>query len=337
MYIEGASLNAPHHDLLMFWINFLTIGAFLLVNAVLVYFIVVYRRRGPNDRTSSIAHSTTVEIIWTVIPSIVFLVLYVWGLIGFMNYRTVADDAMIISVSGKQWAWEYTYPAELRQDKDKATLIKTTNTLYLEEGRATKLVMKSTDVLHSFFIPAFRVKEDVTPNIFTYVTFTPLIKAGGIKLAKAVLEDDAQNADETEKEHARYDIFCTEYCGKDHSYMIGHAVVMSPEDFKQKIGTIEREAGDISAAKGERIHKNNCVSCHSVDGSRIVGPSFKGLYGANRPFADGTNADADENYIRTSILYPNEQIVEGYPAAMPVQNLSDSEIASVIEYMKTLN
>ncbi|MCR9144377.1 MAG: c-type cytochrome [bacterium] len=336
MYIEGASLNAPHHDLLMFWINVLTIGAFLLVNAVLVYFIIVYRRRGPNDRTSSIAHSTTVEIIWTVIPSIVFVVLYVWGLVGFINMRTAPDDAMIISVSGKQWAWEYTYPAELRTDADKATLIKTYNTLYLEEGQAVKLVMKSQDVLHSFFIPAFRVKEDVTPNIFTYVTFTPLIKEGGIKLAKAVISEEGDKADKTDKEHARYDIFCTEYCGKDHSYMIGHAVVMAPEDFRAKIASIEAEAGDISVEKGEKIYQGNCVSCHSVDGSRIVGPSFQGVYGTNRPMADGTSVEADENYIRSSILNPNEQIVEGYPAAMPVQNLSDSEIQSVIEYMKTL-
>ncbi|MEQ9365340.1 MAG: c-type cytochrome [Leptospirales bacterium] len=215
-------------------------------------------------------------------------------------------------------------------------MIKNYNTLYIEEGRAVHLLMISEDVLHSFFIPAFRVKEDVTPNIFTYVTFTPLIKEGGIQLAKAVLDKEGDKGDRTGKDHARYDIFCTEYCGKDHSYMIGHAVVMAPEDFRAKIASIEAEAGDISAEKGESIYQGNCVSCHSVDGSRIVGPSFQGLYGTNRAFADGSNAEADENYIRSSILNPNEQIVEGYPAAMPVQNLSDSEIQSVIEYMKTL-
>ena len=321
----------------MYWINVITIAAFLVVNAVLVYFIIVYRRRGPNDRTSSYAHSTAVEITWTVIPSIVFLVLYVWGLVAFWEIRDVPDDAMIISVSGKQWAWEYTYPAEVRSDAEKATQIKSYNTLYLEEGKPTKLVMKSQDVLHSFFIPAFRVKEDVTPNIFTYVYFTPLIKEGGIKLAKAVLEKDGEKGEQTGKDHARYDIFCTEYCGKDHSYMIGHAVVMSPEDFKAKMARIEQEAGDISAAKGAEIFEGNCKSCHSLDGSRIVGPSFKGLYGAARTMEDGTAVDADENYIRTSILNPNDQIVEGYPAAMPVQNLSEPQILSVIEYIKTLN
>lgn len=336
MYIEGASLNAPGHDLLMFWINVLTIGAFLLVNAVLVYFIIAYRRRGPNDKTSSIAHSTTVEIIWTVIPSIVFLGLYIWGLVGFINMRTAPDDAMIISVAGKQWAWEYTYPAELRTDAEKATQIKSYNTLYLPEGKAVKLVMKSQDVLHSFFIPAFRVKEDVTPNIFTYVTFTPLIKDGGIQLAKAVLSKDAEKGEVTEKPHARYDIFCTEYCGKDHSFMIGHAVVMAPEDFQAKMARIEKEAGDISPAKGQAIYTGNCVSCHSVDGSRIVGPTFKGLYGHTAELEDGTTVEADENYIRNSILNPNAQIVKGYPPAMPVQNLSESEILSVIEYLKTL-
>jgi cytochrome c oxidase subunit 2 len=336
MYIEGAALNAPSHDLLMFWVNVITIGSFLLVNAVLVYFVIAYRRRGPDDKTSSIAHSTTVEIIWTVIPSIVFVVLYVWGLAEFMKIRNAPEDAMVIAVEAKQWAWEYTYPAELRQNAEKATQIKSYNTLYLEEGRPTKLVMKSKDVLHSFFVPAFRVKEDVTPNIFTYVFFTPLIKEGGIQLANAVLKQDGEKGVQTGQPHARYDIFCTEFCGKDHSYMIGHAVVMSPRDFKSTLGRIESEAGDISPEKGAEIYEGQCKSCHSLDGSRIVGPSFAGLFGKEREFEGGTTGTADENYIRNSILSPMDEIVAGYPAAMPPQGLSEPQILSVIEYIKTL-
>ncbi len=317
MYIECGSEYCAGHDNLMLWINIITVLAFLLVNGVLMYFVIQYRRRGKDDKTSPIAHSTTIEVVWTVIPSIVFVWLYIWGMIEFLEMRPgkFPDNTMIIAVEGKQWAWEYTYPAEFRQEPEKATQIKSYNDVYLMEGRPTKLVMKSKDVLHSFFIPAFRVKEDVTPNIFTYVYFEP---------------------SKFEGDRMVYDIYCTEYCGKDHSAMIGKAIVLKEDAFKNQLAVIEKEAGDISPEKGEALYAANCKACHSTDGSRIVGPSFQGLWGAERSMADGTAVVADENYIRNSILNPNAQIVEGYPAAMPAQGLSEPQIQSVIAYMKTL-
>lgn len=319
MYIEGASLNAINHDNLMLWVNIITIVAFLLLNSVLVYFIIRYRRRGDDDLTSPIAHNQTLEIIWTTIPTIIMVWLYIWGLVAFIEIRTVPDDALEINVSAQQWAWSFTYPSELRQNSRKPTILKSSNVLYLEEGRPTKLVMKSSDVLHSFFVPAFRVKEDVVPNMYTYTVFTPIIPPKKKNLNRV-----------------EYDIFCTEFCGKDHSAMLGKAVILSSTEFHKEMARIETEAGNITSKRGKKIFSGNCKSCHSIDGSALVGPSFKGLWQKERTFADGTKVLADENYIRNSILNPNEQVVKGYPAAMPVQDYNDAEIQSLIEFLKTI-
>ena len=319
MYIEGASLNAAGHDSLMLWVNIITILSFVIVNSVLVYFIIRYRRRSENDITSRKDHSLSLEVIWTVIPTLIMAWLYVWGLVEFIKMRTIPENAREVSVIAKQWAWNFTYPAELRKNPKKATVLKSSNILYLEEGQAVKLIMKSTDVLHSFFVPAFRVKEDIAPHIYTYASFTPFLTPQHKKEGKAV-----------------YDIYCAEYCGKDHSRMLAKAVILTPEKFRAEMDQIEEAAGNISAARGQKIHAGNCKSCHTLDGSPLVGPSFQGLWQKERILTDGSKAVADENYIRESVLYPNKQVVKGYPAAMPAQDYDDAEIQSIIEYLKSL-
>ncbi len=319
MRIAGASLNAAHHDYLMLWINIITISAFVLVNSVLIYFIIRYRRRTDNDLTSSVDNHLLLEILWTLIPTIIMAGLCVWGIRGFIDYRSDVANAMEIQVRAKQWAWSFTYPKEVLADNPKENIVvKTSNVLYLEANRPTKLIMKSSDVIHSFFVPAFRVKEDVVPNIYTFINFTPIFRKG-------------------QNNRAEYDIFCTEYCGRDHSGMLGKAVVLNTENFSEEINRIAEEASDITAERGKTIHLSQCYSCHSIDGSRLVGPSWLKTWGITRKLADGTEVKIDENYIRTSILDPNLQIAEGYPGVMPVQDLNDAEIESVIEYIKTLD
>ena len=319
MYIEGASTYAPVHDLIMLWVNIITILAFLVVNTALVYFIIRYRRRSDSDHTSDIASSTVLEITWTIIPTIIMVFFYVWGLRTFQAARTVPDNVLDIAVTGKQWIWDFHYPNNLQQNNDRKVRLKTTGTLYLQENRPTRLIMQSQDVIHSFFIPAFRVKEDVVPGMYSYLSFTPLIS-------------ESQKKDN----RAEYVIFCAEYCGRDHSYMSGKVVVLPEAEFLETIAQIEEEANNVSAEIGEQIHNSNCKSCHSLDGTRLVGPSFQGLWGKNRRFTDGTEAVADENYIYNSIMEPNSQIVEGYPAAMPVQDYTNAQINSIIEFLKEL-
>ncbi|MBR31033.1 MAG: hypothetical protein CMN77_06940 [Spirochaetaceae bacterium] len=351
-FLDNGSNHAPSTNFAMDLVNLIVVIAFVLTNAALVYFIIRYRRRGPNDVTSRKANSHTIEVIWTTIPSIVFLILYIIGIQGFMSLRAVAPDAREINVWGKQWAWEFQYPASLREDKSKKSPLKSYNKLYLEANKPVKLIMKSQDVIHSFSVPAFRVKEDVVGHIYTYVTFTPLIsprqKAMTAEqrkelsaLAPGQEDKIPQMADECVNyepgQCAAYNVYCTEYCGNDHSYMLAKAIVLSPELFQKKMGELEEASNNITADQGQQLYNTaGCKSCHSVDGSRQVGPSFKGLFGTERAFEDGSTVVADENYIKESILNPEAKIREGFSNLMPAQNLSDEQIESIILYMKTL-
>ncbi|MBL8018984.1 MAG: cytochrome c oxidase subunit II [Leptospirales bacterium] len=301
-------------------INAVTIVCFVLTNAVLIYFVIRYRKRSDKDQTSSIAHSTWIEVTWTIIPTIVFFTLFAIGLVGFRQMRAAAAGIREINVYGTQWSWDFYYPANLRTDKTKTSQLKSpTNELYLEDGVPVKFIIKATDVLHSFFVPAFRVKEDAVPNMYTYMTLTPQIS-----------EEQKKNG------FGVYDIFCAEYCGRDHSRMLGKVTILPSAAFKAKMLELEKEESNVSPAVGAKIYESNCKSCHSIDGSKIVGPSFKGLWGKNEAIESGESIARDENYVRESILQPGAKIAKGYQNLMPPQTLTDSQISSMIEYLKTL-
>ena len=182
-------------------------------------------------------------------------------------------------------------------------------------GKPVRLIMRSNDVIHSFFVPAMRVKEDVVGNRYSYLWFTPT------KLGE-------------------FPIFCTEYCGREHSIMRGRLRVVTPEEFNDFLNKRGDQYVELAPADaGKQLYKNKaCNACHSLDGSALVGPSFKGLYGAQRQFADGSSAVADENYIQESIWYPNKKIVAGYAAAMPAfeGQLSADDVDDIIAFIKTL-
>ena len=199
MYIEGASTFASQFDLVMNIVHLSAIIPFILLNGVLVYFIIRYRKRSDNDKTSKLDDSFWLEFTWTAVPTIVLMILFYLGLTSFQEMRSAPKDAMEINVWAKQWAWEFQYPASLKQDAQGDAALKSFKDLYLEEGKPVKLIMKSRDVIHSFFVPAFRVKEDIVGNIYTYVSFTPIISES-----------------QASKGYGEYNLFCAEYCGKDH-------------------------------------------------------------------------------------------------------------------------
>jgi cytochrome c oxidase subunit 2 len=185
-------------------------------------------------------------------------------------------------------------------------------------NRPVKLVMTSNDVIHSFYVPGFRNKQDVIPGRYTSLWF---------------------KADKL----GEFQVFCTEYCGLQHSQMPATIRVVSESQYmawldSNKPSSVSNDNGmSESAQKGMELYEGKCRSCHSLDGSRVVGPTWKGIYGAKREFESGPSVNADENYLRESILNPMAKIVKGYPAAMPpyAGQLSDDEIESLIEYMKT--
>ena len=344
MWIDCGSEHCAQHDSIMWAIHIITIVSTILVCGAMVYFVIRYRRRGPNDVTSRVAHSTTIEVIWTVVPTVVMFALFYFGLVQFNSIRSSPVDAMRVNVTAIRWNWSFKYPEFSGAG---------TNLLYLQEGRPTKLVMHAApnDVLHSFFVPAFRVKEDVvSPTFATFVAFRPHISAEQMALTPAKrhkgIREDKRDRDPCidiqasgVKQCAAYQVFCAEYCGKDHSGMLNWAIVLKPDDFRTMMQGFAREITEVSAKRGERIYKGNCFACHSIDGSKKAGggPSFKGLYGAHRTFADDSTGTANEDYLRESMLEPAKRIVKGFTPGMPPQSsLNDAEIRSVIEFIKSL-
>jgi cytochrome c oxidase subunit 2 len=306
---EVASNLASKVDGVLLLITIMSLVFFILITVVLVYFAIKYRRKSEDEETPYITGSEPLEIIWTVIPSILLIVLFVYGYVVFKDMRTPPKDAVEINVQGKQWLWTFDY----YNGK------KTINELYVQYNRPVRLVMEAQDVLHSFFVPGFRVKQDLVPGRYTQLWFTPT-KIG------------------------TFDIFCAEYCGTGHSAMLGKVVVLSPEAYEiwEKGVKVDEGAGVASlppAELGAKIYKEKgCNACHSLDGSKIVGPSFKGIFGHSVELQDGSTVDVDENYIRQSILEPQAQVVKGFAPVMPSFKgiLSDEDVTALVAYIKTL-
>lgn len=288
---------------------FLLISSFIasaIIIGGMIYFVWKYRRQTPNDKTPYISHNTTLEFIWSFIPLVIFLGVFAWGWWLYHQMRAMPENALEIHVVGKQWAWEIQYKSG----------VKTSNLIVAPINTDVKLIMTSSDVLHSFFVPSFRIKQDVIPGRYTALWF---------------------NANKLGEFH----IFCTEYCGTQHSGMIGTLRVVTQEQYEQWLED-ESKIGLLPLAeRGERVFQiKACASCHSVtDKSVRVGPALWKSFGEVHEMADGTKVTVDENYLRESILNPNAKIVKGFPAnVMPSfqGQLSETELSALVEYIKGL-
>jgi cytochrome c oxidase subunit II len=302
---EAASEFAGKVDTIIWFVTVISLIFFILITFFLVYFAIKYRRRKENEETPYITGSLFLETVWTIIPSILLIFIFAYGFIVFREMRTPPKDALEINVIGRQWLWQFKY------NNGKTEV----NELHVPEGRPVKLVMKSEDVLHGFFVPAFRVKQDLMASMYTYLWF----KATKI---------------------GTYDLFCTQYCGTGHSAMLGKVVVMSPEEYEKWEKSEEKQVAGVSGAeRGKQLYtQRGCNACHSLDGSRVVGPTWKGLWGKEEVMQDGQKITVDENYVRESILEPQAKIVNGFPPVMPSFKgvVSDEDISAIIAYMKSL-
>ena len=294
---------------------------FLFLNtAVMIYFVIRYSRRR-NPEPEDVKENLTVEILWTVIPTILVLLIFFAGWKGFQYMRTVPPDAMPVKVTARQWSWLFTYENG-KQD----------SVLRVPLRKPVKLLITSADVLHSLYIPAYRIKEDCVPGMETHLWFLP-------------------------DEVGSYDLFCTEYCGVGHSAMITKVEVISQKEFdewyqgEKKAAEAEEKkpAGKTPAAKAgptvnvgaELIEVKGCVACHTTDGTPKIGPTFKGVFGKRETvIRDGKEREivVDEAFIKQTLLHPELDRVKGFPPIMPSQHglLTDKEMDEIIVYIKSL-
>lgn len=275
---------------------------FVLITGVLGYSVIKWRRRSPTQPPASlVTHNTMLEVIWTVIPLIIVMVLFAWGWKGALDMTVAPADARQYQVTGQQWSWSIKHPGDPRP---------VANEMWVEIGKPAKMTMFSTDVLHAFYIPAFRVKRDVIPGRKQMLWFEP-----------TSLGD--------------FNIFCAEYCGQDHSRMIGKVHVVDAETFAKKPWQSHPED---PVEWGADIWDRQCKACHTVDGAALIGPTWKGLWGSTRELAvGGANAVVDEAYVAESIKQPEAKKAKGFEkVAMAMLPLDDEQIAAVIAYMKTL-
>ncbi len=296
---DQASTFAPQSDFLYLAIFWISTFFFVMIVGLMCYFVVKYRRRPGVRPEPSASHNTTIEILWSVIPSIILVWIFYEGAVGFLDSRIVPDGAEEIQVEASSFAWTFIYP-----NGD------TTDSLHLVQNRPVKLTLRSRDVLHSLFIPAFRQKMDVVPGRFTSFYVVP-------------------------NRIGRYRIYCTEYCGNGHSIMRSYCQVHAT-DADRLQNTEWKKAEKPPSINGQRIWKIYCAGCHYIDGRRNTGPPLNEVWGTERTFTDGSRRMADENYIRDSIYDPNKQIVAGYEAKMPTfkGKLSEEDISHVIAFLK---
>jgi cytochrome c oxidase subunit 2 len=284
---------------------------FALIMVPLVYSLVVFRRRDGDDGDGQhIDGNTGLEIAWTIIPLIIVVAL---GVVGADNLRQVQakDPAAIqIKVIGFQWGWRFEYPQGF-----------TSQQLYLPANQQVLLKMESQDVLHSFWVPEFRVKQDLVPGRVTEYRITPTLLGA-------------------------YKVRCAELCGASHAYMESPVIVVSQADYDKWVSeqaalakaNEAASAGKPDAARGQKLYnESGCKACHSLDGAKGVGPTWKGLFDEDVKLNDGTTVEADEAYLTESIKDPNAKVVEGFNAnSMPTFGLKDGQIADLVEFIKTL-
>lgn len=304
---EAASRTTGQVDSLFLFIAGISLFFFLLVEGLLIYFAVKYRRRKGAEPplTPDIRSHVLLETVWIVIPSIVVVAFFYYGYLVFRDLRAPAPGATDIHVTGRQFLFEFRYP-------DGRSSI---NELRVKAGAPVKLILSSDDVIHSFFIPAYRIKQDMVPGQYTTLYLHP-------------------------DRPGTYEILCAEYCGVGHSTMRASLIVMEPPEYARwREGKAVAEAGSLEDQGKALVEKSGCLGCHALEGKGKVGPNFGGIYGRKVLLADGTSLVADEEYIRESILEPNAKVVKGYPAVMPTYKgiLPAGDVAAIIAYFKSLS
>jgi cytochrome c oxidase subunit 2 len=301
LFPERASTLAPRVDALYFFLLAITVFFTVLIAGLIVYYAVKYHRKDPNAIGAPIHGGMWLEVTWTVVPLVIGLVIFFWGASLYFAEASPPTDTLNVYVVAKQWMWKFQHLDGQRE----------INELHVPVGRDVKIIATSEDVIHDFYVPAFRVKADVLPGRYINLWFHPTAPG-------------------------RYHLFCAEYCGTRHSGMVGEIIVMEPADYQAWLNG--GAASGTLAEAGEKLFVSlACNTCHRPD-TAGRGPVLNGLYGRTVALEGGGTVTADESYIRESILNPAAKITAGYQPIMPTfQGLvTEEQLLQLVEYVKSL-
>jgi cytochrome c oxidase subunit 2 len=296
-----ASTSAGQVDALYFFLTGLSLFFVGIIFLPMFYFLLKYRRGNAADRSPWQISTIKLEVAWTVVPLLLAMGIFAWGARVYFNMEVPPADTLEINIVGKQWMWKVQHQQGNRE----------INELHVPVGRTVKLTLASEDVIHSFYIPAFRIKQDAVPGRFTTEWFKPT-KTGA------------------------YHLFCAEFCGTHHSRMIGTVYVMEPAQYQEWL--VRGSAGDTLAQTGARLFRElGCSGCH-LGNAVVRAPQLEGLYGKLVPLQNGQIVRADDKYLRDSILLPASQVAAGYETVMPTYqgHISEEELLQLVAYIKSL-
>ena len=301
LFPPEASKIAPQMDALYFFMVLVSLVGLTIVILLVTSFSILYSQKR-HPVAVQIEGSTLLEATWTIIPLGLFLIMFVWGALLYFRIYTPPANAMNIYVVGKQWMWKAEHPGGQHE----------IDALHVPTGRPIQLTIISQDVFHSFSIPAFRVKREAIPGRYTSVWFEAT-------------------------EPGTYHLFCTQYCGTEHSHMIGEVTVLTPDDYKKWLEG--STSGASLAQNGERLFASlSCNACHNTRPD-ARGPSLANVYGTSLTLATGQHITADDAYLREAILNPSQHITQGYAPIMPTYQgqISEEGVIDLVEYIKNLN
>lgn len=324
------ALHASDSDRLFMGIFWLSAVIFVALMVLMVYWVIKYRRRPGTIAQTSASHNTPLEIAWTVIPLGILAVMFFEGFEGYMKAAVAPAGALDCTLTAQQWDWSLAYPDGSESTEQVQLGDRKVKVFYVPADVPVRLRMNSLDVLHSFWVPDFRGKFDVMPNRYTMYWFQAEKPEG----ANAQL---AKLADGTEYKYTDHWVFCAEYCGDSHSEMTAIIRVVPEDIFNRKI----KDFGTPSdpTLRGQALHVRKCASCHSNDGTKSTGPTWKDLFGREETLSDGSKVMVDENYVRESILVPQAKLTAGYGNQMNSfqGQVTEEDINGIIAYMKSIS
>jgi cytochrome c oxidase subunit 2 len=300
---EAASTFAPDVDGLFYFCTWVSLFFFALILVLILFSAIKWRRRTADQpAASNVTHNTNLEIVWTAIPTVILMVIFAWGWKGNLDQSVAPGDSLQYRATAFQWGWNFYHPGDTQPSED----------IYVPLGKPIKFTIDSLDVLHAFFVPAFRCKRDVVPGRYQVVWFRPTMLG-------------------------TFPIFCAEYCGNGHSKMTRQVHVVTQDKFDTRPWA---KLSDVPEERGAMYYRMNCLACHSLDGKAGTGPTFQDLWDRKSAMSDGTEIVVDEAYVRESIRMPNAKKVKGFESAAMTQfteaMLSDDAVSDLIAFLKTV-